>query len=155
MFVVLVRPCTLFQFTDPNPYTLELFRKRPISTEPPHHILPTYGQETGATTTYCRIALLTLISAVEQSWMREFSGDTAHALWKNIKIYYNSRFYAHCTAIVQSSGMGKSRTVDELAKHHFVIPLNLRGPNSGGSICPSIIHVEIDLLDYSRVFSCR
>jgi hypothetical protein len=154
MFVVSVRRCPLFQFNDPNPYTLELFRKKVIPTETVHHILPTYGQERGATTTYCRIASLTLIPAVEESWMREFSGDASHALWKNIKIYHTSRLYAHYTAIVQSSGMGKSRTVDELAKHHFVIPLNLRGPNSTGSICPSVIHVKFDLLDFYRVSAC-
>jgi len=74
-------------------------------------------------------------SAVEQSWEREYSGDAAQALWKHIKEHYNlknTRIYAHYAAIVQSSGMGKSRTVDELGKRHFVIPINLRGPNSTG-----------------------
>lgn len=41
--------------------------------------------------------------------------------------------YAHYTSIVQSSGMGKSRTVDELAKDHFVIPLNLQKEDSTGA----------------------
>jgi hypothetical protein len=44
--------------------------------------------------------------------------------------------YAHYAAIVQSSGMGKSRTVDELAKDHFVIPLNLREATSSGGCRP-------------------
>jgi hypothetical protein len=39
--------------------------------------------------------------------------------------------YAHVLAIVQSSGMGKSRMIDELSKDHFVIPLNLRDGESG------------------------
>ena len=42
------------------------------------------------------------------------------------------RAYTHVAAIVQSSGMGKSRTVDELAKDCFIIPLNLQGETSSG-----------------------
>lgn len=75
-------------------------------------------------------------SAVQQSWEREFSGGAAQALWRHIEDHYNrknERTYAHYAAIVQSSGMGKSRTVDELGKQHFVIPINLRGPHSTGN----------------------
>jgi hypothetical protein len=39
--------------------------------------------------------------------------------------------YARVLAIVQSSGMGKSRMIDELSKDYFVIPLNLRDGESG------------------------
>jgi hypothetical protein len=51
---------------------------------------------------------------------------TTHYNPKNLEVY------AHFSAIVQSSGMGKSRTVDELAKDFFVIPLNLRVATSTG-----------------------
>ena len=34
-------------------------------------------------------------------------------------------------AVIQSSGMGKSRTIDELPKEHFVIPINLRNTGTG------------------------
>lgn len=34
--------------------------------------------------------------------------------------------YANYTVISQSSGMGKSRMIDELSKWHFVIPINTR-----------------------------
>jgi len=44
----------------------------------------------------------------------------------------NRGFYAKYTTIVQSSGMGKSHAVDETSKFHFVIPVNLREPNSTG-----------------------
>ena len=43
----------------------------------------------------------------------------------------NPDLYARVLAIVQSSGMGKSRMIDELSKDHFVIPLNLRDGESG------------------------
>ena len=36
--------------------------------------------------------------------------------------------YANFLPIVQSSGMGKSRTVDELARRVFTLPFNLRPP---------------------------
>jgi hypothetical protein len=41
-------------------------------------------------------------------------------------------WYAYYIAIVQSSGMGKSRTVDEMSKKHIVIPMNLRDAKGAG-----------------------
>jgi hypothetical protein len=79
---------------------------------------------------------LILILALQKSWNREFSGDAAQALWKHIEFHYNrhdEQAYGNYTAIVQSSGMGKSRAVDELGKHHFVIPINLRKCGSTGA----------------------
>ena len=79
---------------------------------------------------------LSCISATEKSWEYPFRGDAAKALWEHIETHYNPSnvtVYAHYAAIVQSSGMGKSRTVDELAKNHFVIPLNLREAESTGT----------------------
>ncbi|KIL61713.1 hypothetical protein M378DRAFT_42226, partial [Amanita muscaria Koide BX008] len=40
--------------------------------------------------------------------------------------------YARYLAIVQSSGTGKSRMIEELSKKHLVIPVNLRGPRESG-----------------------
>jgi hypothetical protein len=48
-----------------------------------------------------------------------------------MKSHNNPDLYARVLAIVQSSGMGKSRMIDELSKKHFVIPLNLRNGESG------------------------
>jgi len=42
------------------------------------------------------------------------------------------RFNEKYSAIIQSSGMGKSRAVDEMSKSHFVIPVNLREHTSNG-----------------------
>jgi hypothetical protein len=39
--------------------------------------------------------------------------------------------YARYTSIVQSSGMGKSRAIDELSKKHLVVPLCLREGSNG------------------------
>jgi len=74
--------------------------------------------------------------ATEKSWEYPFQGNAASGLWEHIETHYkpsHHRVYAHYAAIVQSSGMGKSRTVDELAKDHFVIPLNLREATSTGA----------------------
>jgi hypothetical protein len=73
------------------------------------------------------------VLAVERSWNREFFGDAAQALWGHIKAHCgrtDGKICAHYAAIVQSSGMGKSRTVDEMSKEHFVIPINLLAPFS-------------------------
>ena len=44
----------------------------------------------------------------------------------------NRHFYVKYSAIIQSSGMGKSRAVDEMSKFHFVISVNLRELDSTG-----------------------
>jgi hypothetical protein len=36
--------------------------------------------------------------------------------------------------LFNASGMGKSRTVDELGKNHFSIPINLRDKQSSGIV---------------------
>jgi hypothetical protein len=86
-------------------------------------------------------------AAVERSWNREFTGDAASALWKYITAHFgqDKSVYAHYAAIVQSSGMGKSRMVDQLAKCRFIIPINLRGPNSTGPVL-SIMRANVQSL---------
>ncbi|KAK2464489.1 hypothetical protein APHAL10511_003468 [Amanita phalloides] len=76
------------------------------------------------------------VVATEESWEHPFQGSAAIGLWEHITTHYkhsdNIEVYAPFASIVQSSGMGKSRTVDELAKDHFIIPINLRGARSTG-----------------------
>jgi hypothetical protein len=67
------------------------------------------------------------VDPAEQSQTKELIGAITRG-----EFCFFLRVYAHFAAIVQSSGMGKSRTVDELAKGRFVIPLNLRGAKSTG-----------------------
>jgi hypothetical protein len=54
-----------------------------------------------------------------------------------------AKYYSNYLPIVQSSGTGKSRMVDELAGEIFTIPLNLREPNTSGK---EIGHVAIQAL---------
>ncbi|KAF8240638.1 hypothetical protein L208DRAFT_1384042 [Tricholoma matsutake] len=71
--------------------------------------------------------------ATKDSWERTYDGQAAEALWTHIRNHYDpnsNRIYAHFCSVVQSSGMGKSRTVDELGKEHFSIPINLRDARS-------------------------
>jgi len=80
-----------------------------------------------------------------------YFGDGAQALWNHIKHHYNSaddKIYAHYAAILNSSGMGKSRTIDEMSKAHFVIPINLRGPNTQGMRFPSDVSFVLRHLSF-------
>jgi hypothetical protein len=43
------------------------------------------------------------------------------------------KYIGRYCSIVQSSGMGKSRLVDEFSKDHFLIPINLRKQGAGGA----------------------
>ncbi|KAM6495407.1 hypothetical protein JOM56_008113 [Amanita muscaria] len=72
--------------------------------------------------------------ATKKSWERPYVGQAAEALWTYIRSHYNTneQIYEHSCSVVQSSGMGKSRTVDELGKKCFSIPINLRDAQSTG-----------------------
>ncbi|KAH9830312.1 uncharacterized protein C8Q71DRAFT_727552 [Rhodofomes roseus] len=65
-----------------------------------------------------------------------YLGEADKALWKHMHTHckpYSGSYerYAHHLVVVQSSGMGKSRMVDELSKSHFVIPIVTRSTESG------------------------
>jgi hypothetical protein len=73
----------------------------------------------------------------EQAWNAPFKGHGHELLIKCITtmnkirppdaLEEETRFQCF-TSIVQSSGMGKSRLVDEAAKQIFTLPFNLRSP---------------------------
>ncbi|KAI9573697.1 hypothetical protein HD554DRAFT_2167257 [Boletus coccyginus] len=82
-------------------------------------------------------------SATEQAWNVDYVGDVATVLLNRIKGSLpdpkrkdipssTSGLYARYMAIIQSSGMGKSRAVDEIAKGELVIPMILRPDDSTG-----------------------
>ncbi|PBK71265.1 hypothetical protein ARMSODRAFT_1003086 [Armillaria solidipes] len=75
-------------------------------------------------------------TATMMSWSREFQGSGVKALEQHIWHYLVVKSvpypYTAFMSITQSSGMGKSRLIDEFSKIHFVIPLNLRDPSSTG-----------------------
>ncbi|RDB23991.1 hypothetical protein Hypma_008682 [Hypsizygus marmoreus] len=76
------------------------------------------------------------ISATELSWNCPFEGDAVTALLNHVRYHHQSshdrRYYGSFFSIVQSSGMGKSRVLDELSKTRFVIPMNLRHRDTTG-----------------------
>ncbi|VDB88491.1 unnamed protein product [Peniophora sp. CBMAI 1063] len=72
--------------------------------------------------------------ATVKSWEQPFEGRAHAALWAHIVGHFKRqpRNYSPYCFIVQSSGTGKSRCVDELSKTHLVAPLNVRRPGSRG-----------------------
>ncbi len=74
-----------------------------------------------------------LLSAVERSWKADYIGEgSLSALAKHVENQMKSKLYARYCSIVQSSGMGKSRLLDEFSKAHFLIPINLRPEGDQG-----------------------
>ncbi|KAH0825812.1 hypothetical protein J3R83DRAFT_8816, partial [Lanmaoa asiatica] len=85
-------------------------------------------------------------TATQSSWVTEYRGNAALALLSHIQdcvsppprdttrgsSAHDDLHYAKYTALVQSSGMGKSRTVDELSKYELVIPMVLQGSGYTG-----------------------
>ncbi|KAM6504148.1 hypothetical protein JOM56_001091 [Amanita muscaria] len=72
--------------------------------------------------------------ATIRSWKSPFIGKAHKALYDTISNVCSGsarNIYARLLAVVQSSGMGKSRMVDELSKEQFVIPINLRITGTG------------------------
>jgi|ERR1700761_1281946 hypothetical protein len=98
--------------------------------------------------TYDYDGLLECYVAIQQSWTATFVGvlpllglqDHIAEQLSDPQAYGN-----YCT-IVQSSGMGKSRLLDELSKSFFLIPINLRSADSRGTCyCvhfPSPLHLS-------------
>ncbi|KAJ3907398.1 hypothetical protein F5879DRAFT_525004 [Lentinula edodes] len=60
--------------------------------------------------------------------IRGYLGDYDKLLLQNMDSSQSPGDYGNVAAIVQSSGYGKSRTVDEIAKQVFTIPMNVRNP---------------------------
>jgi hypothetical protein len=70
-----------------------------------------------------------------ESWDIAYVGNAHDMLYQHIAHYSKQAdYYARFTSIVQSSGMGKSRTIDEFSKKRLVVPLNLRN-NLNGNFC--------------------
>ena len=67
-----------------------------------------------------------------ESWDVAYVGQADDLLYDHIDTYSkDAGNYAKYTSIVQSSGMGKSRAIDEFSKKHLVVPLNLRQDPDG------------------------
>ncbi|KAI5122344.1 hypothetical protein M0805_002511 [Coniferiporia weirii] len=69
------------------------------------------------------------------SWNREYVGSMPQELWAHIRDCVRPPVtdkYANYCPIIQSSGTGKSRAVDQLSIDHFVIPICLRARGTSG-----------------------
>ncbi|KAF8271312.1 hypothetical protein EI94DRAFT_1720892 [Lactarius quietus] len=85
--------------------------------------------------------------ATMRSWETPFIGTRSLLALKRhvVGVASNSLSYGPYCSIVQSSGMGKSRLVDEFAKTNFLIPLNLREGSSNEGFPPPDVVIR-DLL---------
>ncbi|KAI0250558.1 hypothetical protein BJV78DRAFT_1218537 [Lactifluus subvellereus] len=74
------------------------------------------------------------INATVQAWSSPFRGNAADVLLVTISDYLNKQrvVYARHTSIVNSSGTGKSRIVDEVARKILTVPMCLREDGSQG-----------------------
>src|SRR6266702_7656149 len=81
-----------------------------------------------------------MLLATENSWTAAFIGTSPI---KGLKLHVieqlnlgvsklTQRAFGRYCSIVQSSGMGKSRLLDELSKDFFLIPINLRSVSGRG-----------------------
>ena len=77
--------------------------------------------------------------AIVSAWRTEYKGRTADLVEAILQDYMAAtNHYARYVAHIQSSGTGKSRTHDELAKRRFYIPICLASPVAHGiSLCCS------------------
>lgn len=98
--------------------------------------------------------------ATETAWKTQYIGG-AHALLRSaVHTMNRTRLaglesggrpppYSNYVPIIQSSGMGKSRTVDEMAKSVFTLPFNLRSnqDDSGKYFSPMIVDDMLNVGD--------
>ena len=73
-------------------------------------------------------------TATVLAWKTAFVGETDKILHRviddmNLTCDRTEGIYSNFVPIVQSSGTGKSRTVDELSKRVFCVSFNLRDPH--------------------------
>ena len=68
-----------------------------------------------------------------QAWSQPYVGGAYKCFYKVIGRYQELQtLYGRILPMVQSSGTGKSRMVDELSKEHLVVPINLRPQGESG-----------------------
>ncbi|PCH43322.1 hypothetical protein WOLCODRAFT_103392 [Wolfiporia cocos MD-104 SS10] len=82
-----------------------------------------------------------MLLAAMKAWQEEYSGDSHELLLNEINRMNSKRLsipernsYANHLPIIQSSGTGKSRMVDEMAKLIFTIPFCIRDPHDESNI---------------------
>jgi hypothetical protein len=80
--------------------------------------------------------LITLAIATVKLWNTPFRGEAADVLLMTISGYLNKQrsVYARYSTIINSSGTGKSRMVDQVSTKIITIPMCLRGEGTKGLI---------------------
>ena len=79
-----------------------------------------------------------LSQTLYRHWQRQYHGDALNAIKERLNRYEIAQqerslaYYAKYITIIQSSGTGKSRLVDQLSKEFFTIGLTLRNANERG-----------------------
>ncbi|KAJ3922362.1 hypothetical protein F5877DRAFT_75376 [Lentinula edodes] len=84
------------------------------------------------------------IAPVTRAWKQGYLGDYDKLLLQNMDSSQSPGDYGNVAAIVQSSGYGKSRTVDEIAKQVFTIPMNVRNPIDTSCAYAAFIYKALD-----------
>ncbi|KAJ3882527.1 hypothetical protein F5051DRAFT_500426 [Lentinula edodes] len=92
---------------------------------------------------------------VTRAWNQDYVGSHDKLLLHNMDSSQSPESYGNVAAIVQSSGFGKSRTVDEIAKQVFTIPMNVRNPSatSFGAYPPPDLELHEFLANSRRLVS--
>ena len=110
-----------------------------IVSHPEPMMVPQTSSERGKSQILRRGSVLTYqfaYLATELSWNAKFI-DSGQAVLKALESHVSKQMqvhtYARSCSIVQSSGMGKSRLLDEFSKSHFLIPINLRPEKTDGA----------------------
>jgi hypothetical protein len=81
-----------------------------------------------------RFVELNTVTATKSAWRYKFQGNANIVLRKTIedRLNMDRNSYARLTWIVNSSGTGKSRMVDELGTEIITVPMCLRQAGSTG-----------------------
>jgi hypothetical protein len=99
----------------------------------------TEEQTKGALFSAFQLQYLLIDAATEEAWTQPYIGGAHTCLYEVMEaLQKRKEAYGRFLSVVQSSGTGKSRMVDELSKQHLVIPINLRPDGERGeSTCTS------------------
>jgi hypothetical protein len=88
-----------------------------------------------------------MMTATERAWLFPFKGNAASVLLETISICLDKRRepYLRHSSVVNSSGTGKSRMVDEVAMKIITVPICLREHGSQGFTFPSLLFCVLNL----------
>ena len=79
-----------------------------------------------------RAAKVIILPATFDLRQEPYVGDAHKVLYQTITKYSQANNgYARYQAVIQSSGMGKTRMIDELSKDHLVIRISLSSDEKG------------------------